>query len=183
MSDDALIVLLLNLVVRTVLYVVLLSTKSLSVLTMIKKLAIFAQARHVASVSNKTLCNIFCVCKKNVKILYKCAKCQSGNYYSKAYQIKQYPEHKKYCAVISELDSREKHKLEQLTVTGSEILPRRCRSQLVRLIVEKPIIEGYINNKTYKGLWDTGSMVSVLNKHWLKSNFPNEKNFSSEEFW
>ena len=123
------------------------------------------------------------MCKKNVKILYKCTKCQSGNYYSKAYRIKQYPEHKKYCAVISELDSREKHKLEQLTVTGSEILPRKCRSQLVRLIVEKPIIEGYINNKTYKGLWDTGSMVSVLNKHWLKSNFPNEKNFSSEEFW
>ena len=25
-------------------------------------------------------------------------------------------------------------------------------------------------------------MVSVINKHWLKSNFPNEKIFSSEEF-
>ena len=25
-------------------------------------------------------------------------------------------------------------------------------------------------------------MVSVINKHWLKSNFSNEKNFLSEEF-
>ena len=25
-------------------------------------------------------------------------------------------------------------------------------------------------------------MVSVINKHWLKSNFPNEKIFLSEEF-
>ena len=25
-------------------------------------------------------------------------------------------------------------------------------------------------------------MVSVINKHWLKSNFSNEKSFSSEEF-
>ena len=25
-------------------------------------------------------------------------------------------------------------------------------------------------------------MVSVINKHWLKSNFPNENIFSSEEF-
>ena len=46
---------------------------------------------------------------------------QSGNYCSKACQIKQYPEHKKYCAVISELDSREKYKLEQFTITDSEI--------------------------------------------------------------
>ena len=91
-------------------------------------------------------------------------------------------EHKEYCAVISELDSREKHKLEQFTVTDSEILSKKYHSQLVRLIGEKPIIEGYINNKTYNGLWDTGSMVSVINKHWLKSNFSNEKSFSSEEF-
>ena len=44
------------------------------------------------------------------------------------------------------------------------------------------MIEGYINNKTYKGLWDTGSMVSVINEHWLKSNFSNDNIFPSEEF-
>ena len=105
-----------------------------------------------------------------------------GNYCSKSCQTKQYLEHKKYCAVISELDIREKHKLEQFTVTNSEILRKKYRSQLVSLIGEKPIIEEYINNKTYKGLLDTSSMVSVINKHWLKSNFPNENIFWSEEF-
>ena len=49
--------------------------------------------------------------RKMLKMLYKCTKCQSGNYCSKACQIKQYLEHKKYRAVVSELDSREKHKL------------------------------------------------------------------------
>ena len=116
------------------------------------------------------------------KILCKCTECQLGNYCSKACQIKQNLEHKKYCAVISKVDSRETDKLEQFTVTDSEILPKKYRSQLVRLIGEKPIIEGYINDNTYKGLWDTDSMVSVINKHWLKSNFSNEKTFSSEEF-
>ena len=48
---------------------------------------------------------------------------------------------------------------------------------------EKLIIEGYINDKTYKGLWDTGSMVSVINKHWIKSNFPNKKFFRVKNFW
>ena len=122
------------------------------------------------------------MCKKNVKILYKCTECQSGNYCLKACQIKQYLEHKKYCAVISELDHREKLKLEQFIITDSEILHKRYCSQLVRLIGEKPITEGYINNKMYKGLWDTSSVVSVINKHWLKSNFSNEKIFLSEEF-
>ena len=94
-SGDALIVLSLNLIVCTVLYVVLLSTKSLSVLTMIKKTSEVAQERHAATLSNKTSCNICCVCKKNVKILYKCMKCHSGNFCLKACQIKQYREHKK----------------------------------------------------------------------------------------
>ena len=50
-----------------------------------KKLAKFAQARHAPTVSNKTSCSICCVCEeKNVKILCKCTKCQSGNYCSKA---------------------------------------------------------------------------------------------------
>ena len=96
-------------------------------------------------------------------------------------QIKQYQEHRKYFAVTSELDSREKHKLEQFTITDSEVLPNKYCSRLVKLIGEKPITEGYIN-KIYKGLWDMDSMVSVINKHWLKSNFPNEQIFSSEEF-
>ena len=78
---------------------------------MIKKLAKVAQTRHAATVSNKTSCKICWVCKENIKMLYKCTECQSGNYCSKACHIKQYPEHK-YCAVISELDSRGKHKLE-----------------------------------------------------------------------
>ena len=83
---------------------------------------------------------------------------------------------------MSELDRREKLKLEQFNVTDTEILPRKYRKQLVRLIGEKPIIEGYLNNQKCKGLWDTGSMVSVINKDWLKSNFPNENVFSTEEF-
>ena len=40
-------------------------------------------------------------------------------------QIKQYQEHRKYFAVTSELDSREKHKLEQFTITDSEVLPNK----------------------------------------------------------
>ena len=112
MSDDALIVLLLNLIAHTVLYVVLLGSKSLSVLTTIKNLGKVAQARHAATVCNNTSCSICCVCvRKMLKMLYKCTKCQSGNYCWKACQIKQYLEHKKYRAVVSELDSREKHKL------------------------------------------------------------------------
>ena len=89
-----------------------------------KKLAKVAQERRGATLSNKV-----CVCKKNVKILYKYTKCQSGKYCLKACQSKQYPEHKKHCAVISVLDSREKHKLEQFTVTDSEILPMKYRNQ------------------------------------------------------
>ena len=104
------------------------------------------------------------MCKKNVKILYKCTKYQSGNYCSKACQTKQYPEHKKYCAVISELDSRKKHKLEQFTVTDSEILPKKYHNQLVRLIGEKPIIEGYINPLSAKFMKWSNTLKQIVGK-------------------
>ena len=52
-----------------------------------------------------------------------------------------------------------------------ETLPIKLRNNLVKVVGEKPLINCYLNNVKVKGLWDTGSMISLLGKKWLDEKF------------
>ena len=43
--------------------------------------------------------------------------------------------------------------------------------KLVKLIGHKPMINFSLNNKNSEGLRDTGSMISLVNLYWLKTEF------------
>ena len=46
------------------------------------------------------------------------------------------------------------------------------QNRLVKLIGRKPIFDVKLDNVATRVLWDTGSMVSLLNLDWLRANFP-----------
>ena len=123
-----------------------------------------------------------CVCKKKVETVYKCCKCNSGHYCSNECQHKQYSEHKKYCEHIAKLESLEKEKLKDYSVREKETLPTKLRNNLVKVVGEKPLINCYLNDIKVKGLWDTGSMISLLGKKWLDEKFPSVETISLENF-
>ena len=82
-SYDALIVLLLNLIVCTVLCMALLNTKSLCVFTMIKKTSqLPKQGMQQLYVIRPHV--IYVVSKKNIKILYKCRGRNNGRLLARA---------------------------------------------------------------------------------------------------
>ena len=56
----------------------------------------------------------------------------------------------------------------------SHLLPSEHR-KLIRLVGEKCEVNCILNGLVTKGLWDTGAMVSVVSKKWLKKNFPKLK--------
>ena len=93
---------------------------------------------------------------------------------------KQYFEHKKYCTDISKLESLEKEKLKDYSVREKETLPIKLRNNLVKVVGEKPLINCYMNDVKIKGLWDTGSMISLLGKKWLDEKFPSVVTLSLE---
>ena len=103
--------------------------------------------------------------------VYKCCKCNSGRYRSRDCQRKQFNEHEKYSRYISELESLEQEKLKHYSkdysVTDNETLPTKLRNKLVKIVGKRPLINCYLNNAKFKGLWDTGSMVSLLGKNGL----------------
>ena len=56
------------------------------------------------------------------------------------------------------------------------------RNQLIRLIGEKPMLNCAVDGVQCEALWDTGSMVCLLNWNWAKEKFPKKKVFSVSEF-
>ena len=46
------------------------------------------------------------------------------------------------------------------------------RSDLVRLVGEKAVVNCLLGGRMEKVLWDTGAMVSMIDKYWLAENFP-----------
>ena len=49
------------------------------------------------------------------------------------------------------------------------------------VVGERPIVNIYLDNVGINGLWDTGSMVSVMNENFLQKNFPEVEIRSVEE--
>ena len=54
--------------------------------------------------------------------------------------------------------------------------------KLVKLIGHKPMINFSLNNKNFEGLRDTGSMISLVNLYWLKTEFNDIQIDSIEKF-
>ena len=102
--------------------------------------------------------------------VYKCCQCNSGRYCSQDCQRKQFNEHEKYCRYISELESLEQEKLKHYSkdysVANNETLPTKLRNKSVKIVGKRPLINCYLNNAKFNGLWDGGSMVSLLGKKW-----------------
>ena len=99
-----------------------------------------AEQRYCPTQSNKPSCEKCCVCRKDSTTLHKCVKCNYGKCFSSNCQIKQFKEHKKYCAAISQLESIGRQEVSEFTVSDTEILPTKYRNHLVRIIGAKPII-------------------------------------------
>ena len=54
--------------------------------------------------------------------------------------------------------------------------------QFVKLIGERPVINFSVNNTQYQGLWDTGSMVSLVNSCWVRAHLPDLEVMPVSEF-
>ena len=111
-----------------------------------------------------------------------CGKCKSGKYCSKLCQKKHFPDHSKYCSAISDLEKLELHKLYRDSSVREEQVDGKTQTKLLNLIGEKPLLKCKLDGKDAEVLWDTGSMVSLVDTEWIKKHFPGKKLHSIEEF-
>ena len=74
------------------------------------------------------------------------------------------------CWAISELERREKAK-KCVDVRQRDNIPLQDR--LVKLIGRKPLFQCELDDVSLQVLWDTGSMISMIDSEWVQENCPN----------
>ena len=122
-------------------------------------------------------------CKNACKEVQKCEKCDGGCYCSENCKNfhAHFGDHKVICASIQHLEEKQMaNRLSQLPLREKNQVP--VKRKLVSLVGEKPIVNCLLNGEKAEALWDTGAMVSMVDRTWLDSHFPAEKVESLEDF-
>ena len=78
-------------------------------------------------------------------------------------------EYDKICWAITELENRENLKNR---VDVRQKVNASLQDRLVKLIGEKPVFNCKLNDIESKVLWDTGSMISLVDVDWVRENTP-----------
>ena len=125
-----------------------------------------------------------CVCgsEEDVRV---CGGCKSVRYCSVMCQMSHRSHHEQYCRHIPELVKIETDKLYAHCLKQSVRQVQHDMStqrKMVKLLGEKPMLKCYYGGKAVTVLWDTGSMVSMVDRRWLDKHFPGQKIYSVEEF-
>ena len=136
-----------------------------------KKLEDAAQEGDVTADIDTPIGEICCVCQKS-GVMMRCGACKSGKYCSKRCQRQHYPHHVEFCSAISELEKLELNKLYKDYSIREEQIDSKTRSKFVKLVGEKPMLKCHLDGSDFDVLWDTGSMVSLVDKNWVKRHFP-----------
>ena len=58
----------------------------------------------------------------------------------------------------------------------------KIQKRLLKLVGNKPMVKCRFNGKKFDVLWDTGSMVTLVGRRWLRKHFPDIHVFSVSEF-
>ena len=135
------------------------------------------------SAVEKTPCvETCCACGFKGEEVKRCGHCKATSYCSLGCQMSHRDYHKAYCSAIASLEKLEKEKLYRNFSVRQCQVDFRTKKKLVRLVGEKPVLSCNLGAKKTKVLWDTGSMVSLVDRKWLALNFPHAEILSVADF-
>ena len=122
-----------------------------------------------------------CVCGSEANIQV-CSGCKATKYCSKKCQKSHHGHHSVYCNAIRDLEKLEKDKIYKDKSVREKQLDFWKQAKIVKLVGNKPMLSCFLNEKSTKALWDTGSMISLVDRDWLKENHPDAEVVPVAEF-
>ena len=112
-----------------------------------------------------------------------CNACNSSVFYcSEACQLVDWPSHAVLCNSICQLEKLEKDKLYGDKSVRQCQIDDKTRRKVVKLVGDKPKIRCFLNDREVELLWDTGSMVSLVDRCWVQKWFPSQEIFPVSKF-
>ena len=132
--------------------------------------------KEAAKVNSPRIC-LNCKRDENkVAQLQTCAKCKLGLYCSTKCKKADSKNQEIFCKNIIELERIERdktfHNFNISLFNTPPLLPKN-RKKLTKLIGSRAIIKHQLNNRIFESLWDTGSMISLVNEEWVLKEFKN----------
>ena len=124
-----------------------------------------------------------CVVCGETTDIKRCGKCKLISYCSKECQRLDSDNHQVYCSAIVNLQKIETDKLYGDRTVRQKQLDWKTQRKLVKLVGEKPTLRCKLDEKEFDLLWDTGSMVSLVGRNWVREHYPDEKIYSVSEFF
>ena len=125
--------------------------------------------------------DVCCVCGTSEDVK-RCGRCKLTSYCSGTCQKSHNSYHKRYCAAIADLQKLEMDKLYKDHSVRQKYLDWKTERKMMKLVGEKPILACLLDGKKLEMLWDTGSMVSLVGRDWVKRHFPEKKIYSVNDF-
>ena len=126
-------------------------------------------------VTNTTPTKLCCVVCGVADELKRCSGCHSAYYCSKTCQTSHWSHHSVYCHAVSELEKLEKSKRYGNKSVRQLQMDDGTRRKVVNLVGDKPNISCFLNDVESKFLWDTGSMVTLVDRGWKRRHCPDEE--------
>ena len=114
-----------------------------------------------------------CVCAKTEKVRV-CGGCKATMYCSRKCQKSHLEYHAPYCAAITDLQEIELDKIYGEKKVQQNMGDLKLRRKIMKLVGEKPMLDCLLSDKEFQMLWDTGSMISLVDRRWVKRHFPDE---------
>ncbi len=117
---------------------------------------------------------VCCVCGSSDNVRC-CSNCKAARYCSKGCQREHWAHHSVYCDAVVKLEQLEKEKFYQNKTVRQNQINSKVRLKMLKLVGNKPKIRCRLDGKSMKMLWDTGSMVSLVDKFWTNQHFPDKE--------
>ena len=119
----------------------------------------------------------------SVENVRQCSGCNYTKYCSRKCQKSHHKHHTAYCGAINQLEELEKSKLYGSQSVREIQLDFKNRLKIAKLVGQKPMLRCQLNEKWVDALWDTGSMITLVDRIWLQENFADEEVIPVEEFF
>ena len=58
----------------------------------------------------------------------------------------------------------------------------KLRRKIMKLVGDKPMLDCLLEDREFQMLWDTGSMISMVDRWWVRKHFPNETIYPASNF-
>ena len=118
---------------------------------------------------------VSCVVCGVVDGLKSCGGCMSTHYCSEACQKSHWSHHAVYCRAVCDLEKLERQKRYKGKSVRLVQVDDKVRRKVLKLVGNKPKVKCFFDGKESEWLWDTGSMVSIADRRWVKESFPEKE--------